>query len=116
MLDDLAAAIRELDIPDGPAVRQAYVEPYVDSQGEPALRALVILDSSEDDGWSAGFTHDLRKRVNQLAVEHGLDDYVYVTPLTTEDFASRDQPEDANEAPDTSAINEAIDSDQQDGS
>ncbi|WP_155355316.1 hypothetical protein [Acrocarpospora macrocephala] len=108
-LNELVAAIREIVLPDGPAIRQVLVEPYVDSEGESALRAVVITDAPEDDGWSARFTHDLRKRVNQLAVEHGLDDYVYVTPLTEEDFASRNEPEDTSEEPDTSAIKEEFD-------
>ncbi|MFC5815137.1 hypothetical protein [Nonomuraea harbinensis] len=116
VLDDLAAAIQALSIPDGPAIRRAFVEHYVDSEGEPALRALVILGSAGDDGWSARFTHELRKRVNQLAVEHDLDEYVYVTPLTEEDFAARDQPEETQGAPDTRAIDEVMNHPDQDGS
>ncbi|WP_327105821.1 hypothetical protein [Nonomuraea glycinis] len=106
--NELAVAIRELTIPDGPAIRQAFVEPYSDSEGEPILRALVVLDAPDDDGWSARFTHDLRKRANRLAVEHGFDEYVYVTLLSVEDFAARDEPEDTSGAPDTSALTEAI--------
>ncbi|MFG1702549.1 hypothetical protein ACFLIM_05085 [Nonomuraea sp. M3C6] len=107
MMNNLAAAIKELNLPDGPAVRQVVVEPYEDSAGEDILRALVVTDSPEGETWSVAYFHGLHTGANRLAVEQGLDDYVHVRLFTASYWASRDRPED------TSAGNESMDSDQQ---
>jgi hypothetical protein len=68
--------------------------------------AVVVLDDPEADGWPGDFTFELRQRINRLAVQIGLGEYV--TLLTEEDFAARDQPEDEIDAPDIRAIREVL--------
>ncbi|WP_214105821.1 hypothetical protein [Acrocarpospora catenulata] len=46
-LKDLAEAIENVRIPDAPTIRQAFVEPYVDAEGEAALKALIIVDAPD---------------------------------------------------------------------
>jgi hypothetical protein len=49
----------------------------VDSEGEQALMAVVVLDDPEADGWPGDFTFELLQWINRLAVQIGLDEYVW---------------------------------------
>ncbi|MFC7386498.1 hypothetical protein [Sphaerisporangium rhizosphaerae] len=97
-LERLAEAITRVRISGGPTIRRAWVESYEDSEGEPALKGFLVLDPPDEDGWSAEFTHALRRRVNTLAVERQIDEHVYVALFTQEEFEAREgddeQPED----------------------
>lgn len=112
-LNDLAQAIRNVTVPDSPAIRRASVEPYLDADGDPALKAVIILDSPGEGGWSAAFTHELRKQVNRLAAERHLDEHVYVTLFTEQEFNDRGR--DDAESASTTAIDDTLTQDQQDG-
>ena len=107
-LKDLAEAIGNVRIPDAPAIRRAIVEPYVDAEGDPALKALIIVDAPDEEGWSADFTHALRKRVNRLAAERQLEEHVYVVLFTQDEFDTRENAEDPVEGNSTSAIDQAL--------
>lgn len=115
-LNELAEAIREVDVPAAPTIVRASVEPYTDADGEPALKAMIILDAPEEGGWSAEFTHALRRQVNRLAAERGLDEHVYVALFTEEEFAAREHADDLREEGSTHAIDQALSRDRQDGS
>ncbi|GLW26038.1 hypothetical protein DI270_016315 [Microbispora triticiradicis] len=115
-LEGLAEAIRNVTVPDAPAVIDALVEPYVDSDGESALKATIVLDAPDEGGWSADFTHALRRRVNRLAVEHGLDEHVYVSLFTEEEFESREDIDEYLDDDATPAIDRELLQDQRDWS
>ncbi|GAA2214737.1 hypothetical protein GCM10009850_102020 [Nonomuraea monospora] len=87
LMNNLAEAIMGIRIPDAPTIRQAAVEPYLASDGEAALKAVIIADAPDENGWSAEFTHALRRQVNTLAVEHHFAERVYVTLFTQEDVS-----------------------------
>lgn len=114
VLNELAEAIRNMRMPSAPGIRQASVEPYVDADGEAALRAVIILDAPDEDGWSADFTHALRKQVNRLAAERHLDEHVYLTLFTQEEFENREDADERAEDNSTGAIDRALTRDQQD--
>jgi hypothetical protein len=114
-LHDLAEAVRSMDLPHGTRIHGASVEPYVDADGERALKAVIILDPPEEGGWSAELTHELRARINRLAAEHHLDEYVYTALFTQEEFEARGRVDEDSEDSTTSAIDEALTQDQ-DGS
>ncbi|MEV0592551.1 hypothetical protein [Nonomuraea cavernae] len=103
-LPELAAAIRDIDVPGDLAISNVIVEPYRDSADEAALRAIVVMDGTDADGWSAELTHTLRTQANRLAAEHGLDDYVYVSVFSEQEYAERE-----NETLETDDSTEEID-------
>ncbi|MDA0633298.1 hypothetical protein OUY22_07680 [Nonomuraea sp. MCN248] len=115
VLNELAEAIRRMRIPDSPRIQQASVEPYLDADGEAALKALIIVDDSGDEqGWSAEFTHALRRQVNRLAAERHIDEHVYVTLFTREEFEAREDVDESVEGNSTSTIDQTLIRDQQD--
>ncbi|WP_143653156.1 hypothetical protein [Streptosporangium subroseum] len=115
VLKELAQAIRGLEVPGSPVIRQVSVEPYVDADGESALRALIVMEGAGEDGWSAQLTHALRQQVNRLAAGKNLDEYVYVTLFTEQEFEDREIADDMTEYDSTTAIDRALDEDRQDG-
>ncbi|MFF4777839.1 hypothetical protein [Microtetraspora fusca] len=115
-LNELAEAIRRVDIPDAPAIVRASVEPYLDADGEQALKAMIVLAAPEEGGWSAEFTHALRRQVNRLAAERQINEHVYVTLFTEEEFAAREHTDEPLEDGSTSAIDQALGQDRQDRS
>jgi hypothetical protein len=115
ILEGLAQAIRNVTVPGSPAIRSASVEPYLDADGEPALKAVIVLDAPEEGGWSATFTHQLRKQVNRLAAERHLDEHVYVALFTEQEFEDRERVDEAPDSASTAAIDDALTRNQQDG-
>ncbi|MEU9884110.1 hypothetical protein AB0M95_04540 [Sphaerisporangium sp. NPDC051017] len=117
VLNELAEAIRGVTVPGSPAIQNASVEPYVDADGEPALKAVIVLDAPEEGGWSAEFTHTLRGQVNKLAAERDLDEHVYVALFTEEEYEARTGADEPLDGFGTSDIDQALIRDQQqDGS
>ncbi|MBG0813719.1 hypothetical protein [Planomonospora sp. ID82291] len=114
-LNELARAIRDVRVTGSPSIRGASVEPYLDADGERALRAVIVLDAPEEGGWSAEFTHALRREVNRLAAERNLDEHVYIALFTEQEFSDRERSDDI-EPVNTRVIDEALAHDQQDGS
>ncbi|MDF5751836.1 hypothetical protein [Spongiactinospora sp. TRM90649] len=112
-LNDLAEAIRNVRLPDAPNIQGAFIEPHLDVDGEAALKAVIILDAPDEDGWSADFTHALRKEVNRLATGLDIDEHVYVTLFTQEDFEARKESDDSPQDNSTGAIDDALTKDQQ---
>ncbi|MEU8249510.1 hypothetical protein [Nonomuraea sp. NPDC048916] len=88
-LPELAAAIRDIDVPGELAISNVIVEPYRDSADEAALRAIVVMNGADADGWSAELTHTLGTQANRLAAERGLDDYVYVSVFSEQEYSER---------------------------
>ncbi|MGW3342673.1 hypothetical protein ACWDA3_05175 [Nonomuraea rubra] len=82
--------------------------PYLDADDEAALKAVIIADSPDANGWSAEFTHALRRQVNTLAAEHHLDEHVYVTLFTREEFEAREEVNEPVEDSSTGAIDQAL--------
>jgi hypothetical protein len=115
VLRELAQAIRELDVPGSLTIREASVAPYLDADGESALRALIVVKGAGEDGWPAELTHALRRQVNRLAAEKNLDEYVYVTLFTEQEFEDRESTDDMTEYESTTAIDRALSEDRQDG-
>ncbi|PZG13684.1 hypothetical protein C1J01_29255 [Nonomuraea aridisoli] len=114
VLNELAEALRNLRIPDAPNVQRASVEPYVDADGEAALKAVIIVDRPDENGWSAEFTHELRRQANRLAAERHIDEHVYVTLFTREEFEAREDIDESVEDNSTGVIDQALTRDQQD--
>jgi hypothetical protein len=112
-LTKLADAIRAVVVPNAPTIRKASVEPFVDADGEAALKAVIVLDAPEEDGWSAEFTHALRRQVNRLAAEQHLDEHVYVALFTQDEFEARE--DESLDDSGTHDIDVALNRDQQDG-
>lgn len=81
-------ALRGLTVP-GASILDVVLEPAFGSDGEDMFRALIVLDVSYGNGRSAELGIDLQQRVNRLAVEHDLDEYVYVHLYSEEEFAER---------------------------
>jgi hypothetical protein len=115
VLKELAQAIRGLEVPGSSLIRKVSVEPYVDADGEPALRALIVMEGAGEDGWPAQLTHTLRQQVNRLAAGKNLDEHVYVTLFTEQEFEDRESVDDMAEYDSTAAIDRALDEDRQDG-
>jgi hypothetical protein len=115
VLKELAQAIRGSEVPGSSLIRKVSVEPYVDADSEPALRALIVMEGAGEDGWPAQLTHALRRQVNRLAAEKNLDEYVYVTLFTEQEFEDRENSDDMAEYDSTTAIDRALDEDRQDG-
>lgn len=116
VLNELAEAIRSVRIPEAPSIQRASVEPYLDSDGEAALKAVIIVDSPDENGWSAEFTHALRRQVNRLAAERNIDEHVYVALFTQEEVEAREDVDEPVEDNNTGVIDEALTRDQQDRS
>ncbi|WP_156056141.1 hypothetical protein [Streptosporangium roseum] len=114
-LKELARAIHGLETPDALSIRKASVEPYIDADGESALRALIVVEGVGDGGWPADLTHSFRRQVNRLAAEKNLDEYVYVTLFTEQEFQDREHADDMAEYDSTTAIDRALREDQQGG-
>ncbi|WP_371784961.1 hypothetical protein [Streptosporangium subroseum] len=115
VLKELAQAIRGLEVPGSSLIQKVSVEPYVDADSESALRALIVMEGAGEDGWPAQLTHALRRQVNRLAAEKNLDEYVYVTLFTEQEFEDRESADDMAEYDSTTAIDRALDEDRQDG-
>jgi hypothetical protein len=115
-LNELAEAIRSTRSSDELSIRRASVEPYLDADGEAALKAVVIVDPPGDNGWSAEFTHALRREVNRLAASHRIGEHVYVTLFTQEEFDALEDGDEPAEVNSTGAIDQALTRDQQDRS
>ncbi|ACZ84472.1 hypothetical protein [Streptosporangium roseum] len=115
MLKELERAIQGLETPDALSIRKASVEPYIDADGEPALRALLVVEGVGEGGWPADLTHSFRRQVNRLAAEKNLDEYVYVTLFTEQEFQDRERADDMAEYDSTTAIDRALREDQQGG-
>ncbi|MEV4896014.1 hypothetical protein AB0K48_42285, partial [Nonomuraea sp. NPDC055795] len=115
VLNELARAIRSMHIPNAPHIRDASVEPYLDADGEAALKAVIIVDTPDENGWPAEFTHALRREVNKLAAQRQIDEHVYVTLFTPEEFQAREDVDEAQEDNNTGVIDQALSQDQRDG-
>ncbi|MEV1250022.1 hypothetical protein [Nonomuraea sp. NPDC049750] len=113
-LNELAMAIRDMRIPDAPHIQEASVEPYLDADGEAALRAVIIMDTPDENGWPAEFTHALRREVNKLAAQRQIDEHVYVKLFTPEEFQAREDVDEPLEDNSTGVIDQALTRDQQD--
>ncbi|WP_433512342.1 hypothetical protein ACQP2T_52760 [Nonomuraea sp. CA-143628] len=111
---ELAMAIRDMRIPDAPHIQEASVEPYLDADGEAALRAVIIMDTPDENGWPAEFTHALRREVNKLAAQRQIDEHVYVKLFTPEEFQAREDVDEQLEDNSTGVIDQALTRDQQD--
>ncbi|MEV5559166.1 hypothetical protein AB0L44_36385 [Nonomuraea wenchangensis] len=114
ILNELAEAIRSVRIPGEPNIQRASVEPYLDADGEAALKAVIIVDTPDENGWSAEFTHALRRRVNTLAAERHIEEHVYVALFTQEEFEAREDLDEPVEDNSTGIIDQALARDQQD--
>jgi hypothetical protein len=114
VLQELGKAIRNIHIPDAPNIQQASAEPYLDADGEEALRAVIIVATPGENGWPAEFTHALRREVNKLAAERHIDEHVYVTLFTPEEFEAREDVDEPGEDNSTHVIDQALIQDQQD--
>lgn len=97
-LTELAEAIRTSEIPGDLGILRVVIEPMVDSEGEDALRAHIVMDGVDENGWSAELSHALGMNCLRLAVEHGLDLFVYDTIYSPQDWAERDLVEDDEDA------------------
>ncbi|NAS20914.1 hypothetical protein GT755_04345 [Herbidospora sp. NEAU-GS84] len=96
-LTELAEAIRTSEIPGDLGITQVTLEPMVDSEGEEGLWAHIVMDGVGDDGWDPMMCHAVSMNGNRLAVEHGLDHYVYARFYTQRDWAERDLADDDDE-------------------
>jgi hypothetical protein len=114
VLKELALAIQELEFPDSLSIRETSVEPYLDADGAQALRALIVVEGAGEGGWPAELTHALRRQANRLAAGKNLDEYVYVTLFTEQEFQDRERADDMAEYDSTTAIDRALREDQQD--
>jgi hypothetical protein len=114
VLNELAEAIGNMRIPDAPNIHRASVEPYLDADGEAALKAVIIVDAPDENGWSAEFTHTLRRQVNRLAAERHIDEHVYVSLFTQDDFEAREDADEPTDDNGTRVIDQDLIRDQQD--
>lgn len=114
VLEELARAIHGVEIPGSSSIRKVSVEPYLDADGESALKALIVVEGAYEGGWPAELTHSLRRQVNQLAAEKGLNEYVYVTLFTEQEFKDRESTDDLAESDSTTDIDRALSEDRQD--
>ncbi|WP_459799371.1 hypothetical protein [Herbidospora sp. RD11066] len=89
-LTDLAEAIRTADIPGDLGIRQVTLEPMVDSEGEDALWAYVVMDGEVEEGWDPMVRHVVGMNCYRLAAEHGVDQYIYTRFYSPRDWAERD--------------------------
>ncbi|WP_066361820.1 hypothetical protein [Herbidospora mongoliensis] len=94
-LTELAEAIRTSEIPGDLGIRQVTLEPMVDSEGEDALWAYIVMDGEAEgeDGWDPMMCHALDMNCDRLAFEHGLDHSVYARYYSPRDWADRDRVE-----------------------
>ncbi|MEV5407245.1 hypothetical protein AB0K60_00190 [Thermopolyspora sp. NPDC052614] len=114
VLNELAEAIRNMRLPEVPNIQRASVEPYLDADGEAALKAVIVVDSPDEDGWPAELTHALRRQVNRLAAERQIDEHVYVTLFTQEEFEARENADEPLDDNSTGVIDQNLMQDQQD--
>lgn len=115
VLEELAQAIRETEVPGSSSIRKVSVEPYLDADGESALKALIVVEGAGEGGWPAELTHTLRRQANRLAAEKNLNEHVYVTLFTEQEFKDRESVDEMAESDSTTDIDRALSEDQQDG-
>ena len=81
-----------LNLPPRPRVEAIEIDEKVDSTGDDALEAFVVLDGSEDEDWS-GFTFDdvraVFGKVTDAVQEAGDERFVYTSIGTRRDFELR---------------------------
>lgn len=75
---------------------------------------MIIVDTPHENGWSAEFTHALRRGVNKLAARRQIDEHVHVTLFTPEEFQAREDLDEPLADNNTGVIDQALTRDQQD--
>ncbi|MGC5011842.1 hypothetical protein ACLQ2R_13850 [Streptosporangium sp. DT93] len=115
VLEELARAVCQVEVPGPSSIRKVSVEPYLDADGESALKALIVVEGAGEGGWPADLTHTLRRQVNRLAAEKNLSEHVYVTLFTEQEFKDRESTDEMAESDNTIDIDRALGEDRQDG-
>lgn len=109
-LERLADELRGLHAGDL-SVDRARVESIIDSVGEAALRATLVVPEPAGDTWPVDMYFALRRSVNQIAVRLGFDEVVYVdlsAPSDIEELEEQADTDDDGDPETDAAVDAAI--------
>jgi len=70
-------SLEALDLPGGVDVERIDVEPYVDSDGEDALRILIVLNDQTDLPLPKGWSPEVKDRIHQTLLRGGCHLFPY---------------------------------------
>jgi hypothetical protein len=74
-----ALDLKTLTLPPYPKVERVEVEDYVDSDGEPALRVLVVIDEATDIDKNLGReVGQLKDAIRDSLQSHGISLFAYI--------------------------------------
>lgn len=108
LIEELTGAILRLSGEPGfEGLSDVELEEIQDSDGESALRAVLALPDPGPDGWPVDHFFIRVKRINNLAADYGLDEYVYLS-LTPQ--GERQKGASERESAEDAAADEAIES------
>jgi hypothetical protein len=89
-----ALDLKTLSLPPYPKVERVEVEDYVDSDGEPALRVLVVIDEATDIGKNLGReVGDLKRAIRLSLRAHGITLFPYIFLAKPSELAEVDDEE-----------------------
>lgn len=108
LVEELRRAILQLSgEEDFQGLSNVRVEQIQDADGDAALRAVLVLPDPGPGGWPVELNFTRSRRVNQLAADRELDEYVYLSLFSPDEY--REMLSDQEAGTDSSA-DDAIES------